>query len=318
MRFSRALALGAFAGIVLMWGSAGSPTYAADGPTQFASTEEAAKALIAALEKNDDAALRALVGPGNEDIVQSGGDATVAADRRKFLDAAKQELDFDTLDDGRVVIVVGVSEWPLPIPLVPKDGKWTFDAASARDEILARRIGANELDAIQICRDYAEAQVAYASRDHDGDKVREYAQKILSTPGQRDGLYWETKEGEEPSPFADSALPVEEATKTEPFNGYFWKVLTAQGANAPGGAHSFVINGNMIAGFALVGTPAKHRNTGVMTFLVSHHGTIYEKDLGPGGLEAVKALTAFDPDASWKEYKGEPEDAGPVAADGGK
>jgi hypothetical protein len=317
MRFTRGLALGAFALTVFVWGSVGSPILAADGPTQFASKEEAAKGLIAALEKNDDAALKALVGPGFEDIVQSGGDATVAADRKKFLDAAKAKLGFDTLDDGRVVIIVGPTEWPLPIPLVQKDGKWTFDGASARDEILARRVGANELDAIQICDDFIEAQVAYASKDRDGDRVREYAQKLVSTEGQKDGLYWTMKEGEEPSPFADSAYPVEDAAKGEPFNGYYWKILTAQGANAPGGAHSYVINGNMIAGFALVGVPAKHRNTGVMTIMVSHHGTIYEKDLGPNGIEAVKAMTAFDPDASWKETVPEGEDEA-VAADGKK
>jgi hypothetical protein len=282
--------------------------YADEGPKTFASVEEASKALLDAVEKNDDAALKVLVGPGNEDLVQSGGDATVAADRKKFLEAAKQHLDFDKLDDGRVVIVVGPSEWPLPIPLVQKDGKWFFDAASARDEILARRVGANELDAIAVCRTYVTAQVDYASKDRDGDKVREYAQKLVSSDGQHDGLYWPSKEGEEASPLADTALPIEDQKKGEPFNGYYWKILTAQGANAPGGAYSYVINGNMIAGFALVGVPAKYRNTGVMTFIVSNHGTVYQKDLGENGMDAVKSMTTFDPDSTWKEVTD--EDAG--------
>jgi hypothetical protein len=277
-------------------------------PKTFPSVEEAAKALFAAFESNDDAALRAIAGPGNEDLVQDGKDAAVAAQRRELARAAKSRLSFDRDDsDGRVLLVVGEVEYPLALPLVRADGGWRIDPEAGRRELLARRIGENELEAVGIALAYADAQVAYAREDRDGDGVREYAQRIASTPGARDGLRWDATDGEEESPLAGPLAPLREALeptatpKPPPFNGYYWRVLHGQGPSAPGGAHSYLVNGNMIAGFALLGVPAAHRNTGVMSFLVSHHGKVFEKDLGPDTLRAAAAIEVFEPDASWRE-----------------
>ena len=282
---------------------------AADGPQAFDTPEAAAKAMIDAAAANDDAALKALHGPASEDLVQDGNDPMVQRERMGFAQAAAEKLTLERHDDGRVVLVVGKDEWPLPVPLVQKDGKWMFDAEAGREEILARRIGSNELEAISILRGYIEAQVAYAAVDRDGDEVREYAQKIRSGEGRKDGLYWPVAEDsdEEMSPLGPLVESLEAYLSPEsqgaPFNGYYWKILTAQGPHAPGGAHSFLINGNMIAGFALVGVPAKYMDTGVMTFLVSHHGKLLEKDLGEKGIELVKAMTAYDPGDGWTEVE---------------
>jgi hypothetical protein len=270
----------------------------------FASREEAAKALVDAAASNDDAALTALAGGGAADLVQSGRDPTVARDRAMFADAAKKKLAFEE-KDGRVTLVVGDEEWPFPIPLVQSEGRWRFDAEEGRDEVLARRIGRNELGAIAICRKYVEAQVEYASKDRDGDRVREYAQRLVSTPGAQDGLWWPKTEGGDASPLHDelaplrSFLPGSPSASPTPLMGYYWRILGWQGSNAPGGAHDYRINGNMIAGFALLGVPASYEDTGIKSVLVSHHGTIYEKDLGPRTLDVARSIVAFDPDASW-------------------
>lgn len=272
----------------------------------FATPEEAVNALVEACAKNDDAALLALVGPGNEDLVRQGADPVVAQGRRALAETARKGVGFDRTKPDAVVVEIGPDRWPLCFPLVPKDGRWSFDGKAGRAEFLARRIGQNELGAIERCRVYVDAQVEYASKDRDGDEVREYAQKLVSTPGQHDGLYWEADpaKGEEESPLAPVVTPLKEfltgRAKGAPFGGYYWRILTAQGPHAPGGAYSYVVNGNMIAGFALVGVPAQYRVTGVMTFVVSNHGTIYQKDLGEKTLDVVKEMTTFDPDSSWK------------------
>ena len=283
---------------------------AEDGqPMAFDTPEAAAKALIDAAAANDDTALKALHGAKSADMVQDGTDPMVQRDRAGFAKAAAEKLTLEKRDDGTVVLVVGANEWPLPIPLVQKDGKWVFDTEAGREEILARRIGKNELEAISILRGLIEAQVAYAGQDRDGDGVREYAQKVVSTKGQKDGLYWPTEPGsdEEQSPLGPLVGSLSEylsaESKKAPFNGYYWKLLKAQGPNAPGGAHSYVINGNMIAGFAVVDVPADYMQTGVMTFYVSHHEKFLEKDLGENGLEVVKAMTAYDPDETWTEVE---------------
>ena len=274
--------------------------------TAFDSPEAGAKALIAAVKTNDDAAMKALFGPNSEDLVLDGKDPAVAKERADFVKTAEERLDLEKAGEGMVVLVLGKNQWPLPVPLVEKDGKWYFDAEAGRDEIIARRIGRNEFEAIAICQACAVAQAQYASADHDGDEVSEYAQKLVSTPGQQDGLYWETdpESDAEMSPLGPLVAPFAEYLKAAdgpvPYNGYYWKILKGQGPNAPGGAHSYVINGNMIAGFALVGVPARYLSTGVMTFLVSNHGKILEKDLGEKSLEIVKAMEVFDPDDTWK------------------
>ncbi|MFV1959416.1 MAG: DUF2950 family protein, partial [Planctomycetota bacterium] len=220
----------------------------------------------------------------------------------------KERLVFEGSEEKKT-LVIGPKAWPLPVPLVRrKDGTWCFDAAQGREEMRIRRIGRNELRAIDLCKAYLAAQVEYASKDRDGDELAEFAQRLVSRPGRRDGLYWpaDPEKGEEFSPVGPLiASLVTDAPKlggdkdAAPFGGYYWKILTGQGSHAPGGAHSYVINGNMIAGCALVGVPAKHGETGMMTFLVSNHGKIYQKDLGAKSLETAKAMKVFDPDDTW-------------------
>ena len=281
---------------------AGAEDAAASGkePKAFDSKEDAAKALIEAAAKNDDAALKDLAGDDEEDVVQDGKDPQVKKDRAMFAAAATKKLRYEE-KDGNVTLVVGDEEWPFPIPLVQEKGKWVFDADEGRDEILARRIGQNELRAIRVCREYVEAQVEYASKDRDGDGVREYAQRLASTPGTHDGLWWPAADGEEQSPVADELAPlkaylsVDAGAAPAPFMGYFWRVLTNQGPGAPGGAYSYVINGNMIAGFALIGVPASYRKTSITSLMVSNHGTVYQRDLGPDSLRIAAGIETFDP-----------------------
>ena len=282
------------------------PAASAAGPKTFATPEEAAKALFQAMEANDDATLRSLVGPESEDLAQDPKDPVVQKERAEMAAAAKTKLSLEKQADGSVLLVIGSMEYPLAVPLVKAGGVWRFDAEAGRKELLARRIGEHEMEAIGICLAYVDAQVAYAQKDRNGDGVREFAQKILSTPGQKDGLYWESAEGEEASPAGPELTPFKQAlasdsAKKAPFNGYYWRILSAQGPHAPGGAFSYVINGRMIAGFALVAVPAVHRNTGVMSFMVSNQGKVYEKDLGPDTLKVAAAIDAFDPDETWRE-----------------
>lgn len=286
----------------------------------FATPNEAIQALVDACDKNDDKALLALCGAGSGDLVAEGADPRVAKERKAFADAAKAKVAFlPSADDPSVVEVdVGEDGWPAPFPVVKgEDGRWRLDSAAAREEMLRRRIGADELAAIDVCRDYLDAQVDYASEDRDGDGVREYAQRLRSTPGQEDGLSWpsDAAQGEAPSPFDDAVTPLHDflagAAQEPPFTGYCYEILTAQGAHAPGGAHSYVINGNMIAGFALVAVPAEYGRSGVMTFLLSHHGKLFQKDLGEQSLEVVKGMAEFDPDSTWTEVK--PGDEVPAA-----
>ena len=273
------------------------------GPRAFETAEAAARAAIEAARTNDDDALRALLGPKCDDLVQRGGDPLVARERATFARLADERLVLEAQPDGSRLLVVGRHGWPLPIPIAQVGKRWQFDAAAGREEMLARIVGENELNAIELCRLYARAQVAYARKDRDGDKVREYAQRLNSSDGKQDGLYWEAAPGDETSPIGpliESARPYLKDRKAgDPFGGYYWLILNRQGTHAPGGRHGYVINGNMIAGFALVGFPAAYDRTGVMTFLVSHHGEILQKDLGPKTRARVQAMEGFDPDPSW-------------------
>jgi hypothetical protein len=279
-----------------------------DGPRTLDTPEAAAAAVIEAAKANDDGALKALFGPSGGDLVQSGGDPRVAQFRSEFATRAETRLTLEDNKDGSKTMVIGRNAWPMPVPIVKTSGGWQFDIEVGREEILARRIGDNELRAIELCRTYARAQVSYASKDRDGDRVREYAQRVKSSAGSHDGLYWEAGEGEESSPLGPlvvSAGPfLKRRKRGDPVSGYYWVILTAQGKDAPGGKHSYVINGNMIAGFALVGYPATYDNTGVMTFLVSHHGVVLEKNLGPTTPDRVRAMHGYDPDASWTAVGG--------------
>jgi hypothetical protein len=271
----------------------------------FDSPEAAAKALVEAARANDSQALIVIFGESAKEVLQDEDDPGAKARRQKFAQAADELLELETGENDARIVVVGKDRYPFPVPIVKAGEGWRFDTAAGKDEILARIIGENELSAIEALQAYVDAQVAYAAEDRDGDQVKEYAQRLVSTAGQKDGLYW--KDDADPSPLG-AALPVvkdaagarDASARPEPFMGYYWKILKAQGSNAPGGAHSYVINGNMIAGFALLATPAEHGRTGIMTFLVSHHGKILQKDLGESCVDASSRIDAFDPDATWK------------------
>ena len=253
-------------------------------------------------------ALDTVLGPDGDDIVSSGDEVADAATRQKFVAAYDAKHQIAMEGDNKAIMVIGQEDFPLPIPLVRKDGMWRFDTAAGREEILFRRIGKNELDAIQACLAYVDAQNEYAEKDRTGAGVKTYAQRIVSQPGKKDGLYWPTSQGEEPSPLGEL---VAEATAQgyrveggrTPFHGYYFKILTKQGPAAPGGAMDYVVGGNMIGGFGLVAYPAEYRNSGVKTFICSHSGTVYEKDLGPNTAKLAEQMGGYSPDKTWTEVK---------------
>jgi hypothetical protein len=271
----------------------------------FKTPEEAATALVNAAKSGDSKSIVTVLGPDGEDIVSSGDEVADAATRAKFIAAYDAKHTIAMEGDSKAVMVVGPDDFPLPIPLVRKDGLWRFDTAAGREEILFRRIGENELDAIQSALAYVDAQDEYAENDRTGAGVNTYAQRIISQPGKKDGLYWPTSQGEEASPLGEL---IAEATKQgyrvgggrTPFHGYYFKILTKQGAAAAGGELEYIVNGKMIGGFALVAYPAEYRNSGVMTFIVNHAGTVFQKDLGPNTAQVAERMTAFNPDKTWR------------------
>jgi hypothetical protein len=271
----------------------------------FKTPEEAATALVNAAKSGDSKSIVTVLGPDGEDIVSSGDEVADAATRAKFIAAYDAKHTIAMEGDSKAVMVVGPDDFPLPIPLVRKDGLWRFDTAAGREEILFRRIGENELDAIQSALAYVDAQDEYAEKDRTGAGVNTYAQRIISQPGKKDGLYWPTSQGEEVSPLGEL---IAEATKQgyrvgggrTPFHGYYFKILTKQGAAAAGGELEYIVNGKMIGGFALVAYPAEYRNSGVMTFIVNHAGTVFQKDLGPNTAQVAERMTAFNPDKTWR------------------
>jgi hypothetical protein len=271
----------------------------------FATPREASEALIQATGTFDQPALKAILGPDGEDLVASGDpvqDKRIAA---AFAAKAreKNEIALDPKNSGRAILSVGNDEWPVPIPLVKKAGEWSFDTKAGRQEILLRRIGANELDAIQICRGYVEAQNEYAMEKHDNAEVNQYAQRIISTPGHHDGLAWQNPDGTWGGPVGEGAAKALEqgyTDRSQPYHGYYFKILKGQGSSAPLGKMDFMVEGAMIGGFALAAAPADYRVTGVKTFIVSYEGIVYEKDLGPDTLNIFKNLKLYDPDKTWK------------------
>jgi hypothetical protein len=270
----------------------------------FATPEAAAVALFSAAENFDLPALKEILGPGGDDLVssedpvQDKNNAVAFAARGR----EKSEVVLDPRNSKRAIISVGKEDWPLPIPLVNKGGKWLFDTDAGRQEVLFRRIGANELDAIQICRAYVEAQHEYALEKHDNAEVNQFAQKIISTPGKHDGLAWRNSDGTLGGPIAEAvanALEQGYTNKSQPYHGYYFKILKGQGPNAPLGQMDFVVKGAMIGGFALAAAPAEYRVTGVKTLLVSYDGVVYQKDLGPDTLKIFKAMELYNPDKTW-------------------
>jgi len=273
-------------------------------PRMFTTAEEAADALINAADKFDETALAEILGPSSYDIIHTGEPARDREIAAEFAATArvKRNLSFDPKNPRRAFLEIGEDSWPFPVPIVKQSRKWFFDASAGRQELLYRRIGRNELDAIQICRGYVEAQHEYALGKREGYDVNQYAQRIISTPGKQDGLAWRKADGTWDGPIGEKVANAIErgySSRNEPFHGYYFKTLKGQGPAAPLGQMDFVVNGVMIGGFALVAFPAQYRVTGVKTFMVSHDGVVYEQDLGPNTLKFVEGLVRFNPDKTW-------------------
>jgi hypothetical protein len=271
----------------------------------FGTPQAAAEATVEAAERNDTAALLKLFGPSGKDIVESGDPAEDKNNRAEFAQAARRnvKINQDPSNPDRATLSIGAEDWPFPVPLVRKDGKWHFDSAAGKVEILAHRIGENEVNAVEVCRGYVEAQMEYATRDHDKGGVLEYARKIVSSAGMHDGLYWEgAPQSLVPKAFANAAAAnvVDGARKADRYHGYYFRILKAQGPDAAGGAFDYVVKGKMIGGFALVAYPAEYAVSGVKTFIVNHRGTVYERDLGANTAALARQMTRFNPDKSWK------------------
>jgi hypothetical protein len=294
----------------------------AAAPTQkmFATPEAASAAFIEATKTLDVSALNEILGPEGEDLVSSEDsvrDKNIAA---SFYAKAQQKhsVVIDPKNPNRATLVVGEDDFPLAIPIVKRNGKWLFDTKAGRQEMLYRRIGSNELDAIEICRGYVDAQQEYALEKHDSAEVNQYAQRVISTPGKHDGLVWRNADGSLGGPIAESiadALQEGYTDKSKPYHGYFFKILKGQGPAAPLGKMDFVVEGAMIGGFALAAAPAEYRVTGVKSFMISYEGIVYQKDLGPDTLKIFKEMELYNPDKSWKPTDDNwPEDASDATA----
>jgi hypothetical protein len=297
----------AFVVLVLACGS----TQAKSPGKEFSSPQEAVKALVDAVRANDTKSLLTIFGRASKALVLSGDPVEDKEGREKFLKLYEEK---NRLEEGpdKVMLYVGSDEWPFPIPIVRVGQSWRFDTKAGKREILARRIGRNELSTIQVCLAYVDAQKEYAmKKGREAQGLLEYAQRFVSTPGTHDGLYWNAADGEEQSPMGPLfAAAREEGYGQEPlggnptpYHGYFFRILTGQGANAPGGAVDYVVAGRMIGGFALVASPARYGSSGVMTFIVSQDGVVYEKDFGKHARKAVQAIKVFDPDTTWKKVE---------------
>ena len=273
-------------------------------PRRFASLEEGVSAMMSAVKRHDQKTLLDILGPGARALVYSGDAVADRAAGERFADAYDVAHHL-TGGGGKVVLYVGQDDFPFPIPLVPDGPFWRFDSRAGAEEVLNRRIGANELDAIQVCLAYVDAQQEYYSEDRNADGLREYAQRFASSSGKRDGLFWETKPGAKPSPLGPLVVRARAEGYgpggPEPYHGYFYRILTAQGPDAPGGASDYIAHGHMIGGFALVAFPAAYGVSGVMTFIVNHDGIVYQKNLGPGTAAAARKMKQFNPDATWKK-----------------
>ena len=303
--------------LVLIFASrAGAQTSPTSGGKAFATPQDAANALIEAAEKYDETALKEVLGPDSYDIIHTGEPARDSEKTKEFAAHARVKMNIEiNKAKTRATMIVGAEDWPFPVPIVKAGKTWFFDTRTGRREILLRRIGQNELDAIEICRGYVEAQHEYALQKREGYDVNQYAQRIISTEGKQDGLAWRKPDGTWDGPIGEkvaAAIAQGYTQRTEPYHGYFFKVLKGQGPAAPLGQLDYVIKDVMIGGFALIASPAQYRNTGVKSFMVSQDGVVYEKDLGPQTLEFFKGMERFNPDRSWKpvieplEYKVKP------------
>ncbi len=295
--------------LLLVWAFGGFASGAAETAQRFSSPEEAAKALADAVKVQDGNALRAIFRP---DLAEMENPDRVQATNEFSRFAAALDDHMAVLHESVVkcVLEVGTNSWTFPIPIVQQHGRWFFDTVAGKEEVLNRRIGKNELEVLSVMRAYVDAQREYASRDRTGDEVLEYAQRLASTPGTKDGLYWPPDLDGEISPlgpfvaeaqaegyFGDTVV---EKLSPEPFHGYLFKILIRQGKHAPGGKYDYVINGHMIAGFALIAWPAEYGQSGIMTFIVNQQGRVYQKDLGSATSKVAHKMSAYDPDKSWQ------------------
>ncbi|MBN2333767.1 MAG: DUF2950 domain-containing protein [Deltaproteobacteria bacterium] len=275
----------------------------------FISPPEAVQALVNAVSDNNNVELLAILGPEAEDLIYSGDPVADQKRKARFLSVFNEQHHFEHEGDTKAILIIGSQNYPFPIPITQQGNVWIFDTAAGREEILNRRIGRNELCTIKVLQAYIDAQREYAAVDRNSDGYPEFAQQFASSKGRKDGLYWETGKGEQESPFGPLiaratlqgyAGSFKQHQRSEPFHGYYYKILKAQGPHANGGAFDYIVKGNMILGFALVAYPAKYGSSGIMTFMVNHEGDIYEKDLGINSAAVAGAMTLFDPDETWQ------------------
>ena len=282
-----------------------------EGQKTFSSAEEAGRALFAALQSNDEKAILDVLGQGAKQIISSGNEAEDEDNRANFVQKYQEMHRLVKEPDGTTTLYIGAENWPTPIPLVEKAGAWYFDTEAGKEEILLRRVGHNELSAIRVCQELAAAEKEYYSQQH------QYAQKIVSGEGQHNGLYWRATGNQPESPIGplvanasigdSNGSAMKQPSGPEPFHGYYFRILTRQGKNAPGGPADYIVDGKMTGGFAFVAFPAEYRNTGVMTFIVDKDGVVYQKDLGEGTNDLAKAMKEYDPDSTWQKAELQPE-----------
>jgi hypothetical protein len=274
----------------------------------FETPEAAVEALVKALRDHSEKELVVIFGPGSETLISSGDAVDDRERMEKFVRLYGEKNRLQQEGETKLILHVGNNDWPFPIPLVKTADRWRFDTKQGREEILNRRIGENELDTIQTCLAVVDAQREYAALDRDGDGLLAYAQKFYSARGKTDGLYWEVKPGEKPSPMGPLVAKAQgegyvTGEKPAPYNGYFYRILNAQGKSAKGGAYSYLVKGKMVGGFAVVAYPATYAVSGVKTFIVNHDGVVYQKDLGPKTGKLAKNMKTYDPDKTWEKVE---------------
>ena len=312
LRLGAAIIIAFLSSLLLLSDGADAASFPKSQQQTFVSPEEAVAAMFEAMKSNDTKALSAIFGPDGKQLISSGDETLDREDREAFLASYLEKNQLKKIGDMKAILYTGNNDWPFPVPLVKKGQAWHFDSKAGKEEVLNRRIGRNELNAVQVCLAYVDAQKEYVLGDHDADGYFEYAQQFVSDPGRKNGLYWETREGEKTSPLGPAiAMASQKGYKKMseaalasgsplPYHGYYYKILKAQGKNTPGGAYDYIANGKMIGGFALVAYPAKYGYSGIMSFIVHMDGVVYEKNLGMNTAKAAEALTRFDPDKTWK------------------
>jgi hypothetical protein len=317
MNDSMAKSAPAFTLLALTLGMLGCSSTPAVKQATFPTAEGACQALVVALRSHEETRLLQILGPEGEELVSSGDEVADQNSVTKFLKVYDEQHSLATQSDGSVILQIGKDDWPFPIPIVQDGSGWRFDTEAGKDEILSRRIGRNETAVIEVCLAIVDAQREYAQRDPDGDGVCAYAQKFLSDPGKKNGLYWETAEGGEESPLGPLVATATEEGYTvgvsAPYHGYRYRMLKSQGEHAQGGAYDYMVGSEMMGGFAVVAYPAEYANSGVMTFIVNHEGVVYQRDLGLDTEKIAKDMTTFDPGPGWERCH--PSDEAPSPPD---